>query len=249
MTFAGDHFSRQASAYSAFRPRYPDTLGAWLATIAPTPGRAWDCATGNGQAAVMLAAHFNQVIATDASAAQLQHATSHPRVTYRQATADASGLPDAGCALVTVAQAAHWFGLAAFYNEVRRVLMPGGVVAIWGYALLHSERPGLDSVVHHFQRKRLAEYWPAGRELVDDEYRSLSFPFEELSTPAFAMTATWRKRELLGYISSWSATARCRDAEGIDPMREINDALTRVWPDADTPVEIRWPLFLRVGRV
>jgi SAM-dependent methyltransferase len=249
MSFAGDHFSQQASAYSAFRPRYPDTLGAWLTTIAPTHGRVWDCATGNGQAAVMLAGHFTQVMATDASAAQLQHATPHPRVTYRQATADSSGLPDASCALITVAQAAHWFDPAAFYREVRRVLVPGGVIALWGYALLHSDRPALDALVHHLQRERLADYWPAGRELVDDEYRSLSFPFEELSTPTFAMTATWRRHDLSGYISSWSATARCRDAEGIDPMADIEDALARVWPDANIPVEIRWPLFLRVGRV
>src|SRR5512144_1205793 len=115
-----DHFSKTAAAYASFRPDYPPALVAWVASVAPARERAWDCATGNGQAARLLAAHFREVVATDASEAQLREATPHPNVTYAVARAEQSGLPDASCDLVTVAQALHWFELPRFYAEAKR---------------------------------------------------------------------------------------------------------------------------------
>jgi methylase of polypeptide subunit release factors len=69
-----DHFSRHAADYAKFRPRYPNELFAYLASISPSHERAWDCATGNGQAAGALAAKFHSVIATDGSAKQIENA-------------------------------------------------------------------------------------------------------------------------------------------------------------------------------
>src|SRR5208282_5000395 len=77
-----DHFSRQAAAYGRHRPRYPLELAAHLAAVAPGHTLALDLATGNGQAAVDLAAHFERVLASDASASQLAHAAPHARVHY-----------------------------------------------------------------------------------------------------------------------------------------------------------------------
>ena len=101
MSFA-DHFSAQSSTYAAFRPRYPDALFDWLATLVRPEAVAWDCATGNGQAAVALAGRIAHVVATDASAAQIAHAEAHRRVTYAVAPAEASGLADSSVDLVTV---------------------------------------------------------------------------------------------------------------------------------------------------
>ena len=84
-----DHFASAATDYAAFRPRYPAALFAALAECAPGRHLAWDCATGSGQAAIGLAEHFEQVVATDASAAQLSAALAHARVRYREAPADA----------------------------------------------------------------------------------------------------------------------------------------------------------------
>src|SRR5205085_2841298 len=110
-----DHFASAATDYAAFRPRYPAALFAALAESAPGRHVAWDCATGSGQAAIGLAGHFEQVVATDASAAQLSAALAHPRVRYREAPADASGLPPRSVELVTVAQALHWLDRTSFY--------------------------------------------------------------------------------------------------------------------------------------
>ena len=98
-----DHFSGHASGYARFRPRYPAQLFRHLASLAPGHRRAWDCATGNGQAAVALAMHFERVIATDASAQQIENAVAHERVEYRVAPAESSGLDARSIDAVTVA--------------------------------------------------------------------------------------------------------------------------------------------------
>src|SRR6267154_3109278 len=119
-----DHFSTQAATYAKARPTYPPALFAELARLAPGTTLAWDCGSGNGQAAVALAAQFGQVIATEPSAAQLAQAVRHERVTYHQSAEIAPMLADGSVDLVTAAQAAHWFDLGIFYPEVRRVLRP-----------------------------------------------------------------------------------------------------------------------------
>jgi SAM-dependent methyltransferase len=250
-TFA-DHFSTQANAYAAFRPSYPDALGAYLASVAPTrklsPTQVWDCATGSGQAATMLARHFDRVVATDASAAQIGKADACERVEYRVAPAEASGLPDRSCDVITVAQAAHWFDLRAFYTEARRVLKPGGVVAVWCYALPEIGPPDVDAAVRHLAYERLGGYWPAGRELVEDQYRSLEFPFAEIPAPQFAMAAQWSRSDLLGFLGTWSAVARCRQFEGQDPLLPFASELDRVWPESSSTLDVRWLLYMRMGR-
>lgn len=248
MTFA-DHFSKQSDAYAAFRPSYPDALGRFLASIAPGHALLWDCATGSGQAATMLVRHFDQVVATDASAAQISNADACARVEYRVATADASGLPGRSCNAVTVAQAAHWFDLPTFYAEARRVLKPDGVIAAWCYVLMQTGRPALDATIRHFQYERVGPYWPQGRDLVEDHYRSLDFPFEPIEAPPFEMAAQWNRASLRGYVGTWSAVARCRQGEGVDPMIEFGAQLERLLPDADEVVDVKWPLYLKVGRV
>ena len=252
MAFA-DHFSKQANAYAAFRPSYPDELGAYLASLAPTSGtsptQVWDCATGSGQAATMLARHFDRVVATDASAAQIDKAERCDGVDYSVAPAEASGLPDRSCDVITVAQAAHWFDLPAFYAEARRVLKPRGVIAVWCYALLEIGDPDVDAAVRHLTYDRLGSYWPAGRELVEDQYRSLNFPFEAIPAPPFEMSARWSRADLLGFLGTWSAVARCREIEGQDPLEPFAADLRRVWPDSSTALDVRWPLYLRVGRL
>ncbi len=243
-----DHFSHDSAGYAAHRPGYPAALFAWLADRVDVRETAWDCATGSGQAAVGLAAHFERVVATDASAQQVASAVPHPRVEYRVAPAEASGLPAASVDLVTVAQAAHWFDLPRFYAEAQRVLKPGGLLAIWCYERLSIE-PGPDAVIEPFYAGVLADYWPPERRHVETGYRDLPFPFAELPIPALAMTADWRLDQLMGYLATWSAVKRYREATGHDPLPELEARLREVWFFPDSPKRIRWPLVLRLGRV
>jgi ubiquinone/menaquinone biosynthesis C-methylase UbiE len=243
-----DHFSSNPAGYAGFRPGYPGALFDWLARQCKARETAWDCATGSGQAAVALAERFQRVIATDASAAQVGQAQAHAGVEYRVAPAEASGLPDASVDLVSVAQAAHWFDLDAFYAEARRVLKPGGLVALWGYEKLRLE-PALASVVGRFYHGDLDGFWPPERALVESGYRDLVLPFAEIAAPEFDMAADWTLDQLIGYFGTWSAVKNYRQTRGIDPLPTVRAALEPLWGSPGTPKNIQWPLFLRVGRV
>jgi ubiquinone/menaquinone biosynthesis C-methylase UbiE len=214
MTTFSDHFSADASGYARVRPGYPRALFEWLASVAPDRRLVWDCGTGSGQAAVPLAEHFAQVVATDPSAAQLAHATRRAGVCYAAMSAEHSALATSSASLVTVAQALHWFDQPAFYAEARRVLAASGVVAIWSYGLLSLHDRSLDGVIRHFHEETVGPYWPAERRQVDEGYRTLVLPFERVDAPAFAMEADWTVDHLAGYLSTWSAVRRARAATG-----------------------------------
>lgn len=240
-----DHFSRQARGYAASRPGYPAQLFRYLAGIAPGRGRAWDCATGNGQAAVALAAHFNEVIATDASEQQLANAPPHERVDYRLAVAESTTIETRSVDLVTVAQALHWFDLDRFYREASRVLKPGGIMAAWSYAQLRIS-PAVDAVIAGLYGDIVGGYWPPQRRLVEEGYRSLAFPFRELPAPVFEMADRWPLDRLVAYLGSWSAVQRYKEANGADPVALIADRLQDAWGEAAQRT-VRWPLAVRAG--
>lgn len=243
-----DHFSAVAAGYAASRPHYPDDLFSWLASLAPSRKCAWDAGTGNGQAALALAGHFDHVVATDASAAQIGAAVPHPRVEYRVATAERSGLASGSLDLVVVAQALHWFDVSAFNVEAARVLRPGGVLAVWTYALPVLGDPVLDTEFGRLHDS-VRDWWPAERRLVETGYRTLPFPFPELAAPEFAMTAQWDLDRFLSYVRTWSAVTRFRDATGTDAVTAAAGSLAAAWGRTDQPRTVRWPLSLRVGRM
>ena len=243
-----DHFSSSASSYASFRPGYPPALFAWLASVAPDRHRVWDCATGSGQAAVHLANHFEHVAATDASAAQLAHAARRPGVQYAAMSAERCALRDDSASLVTVAQALHWFDQPAFFAEARRVLVTGGLLAVWSYGLLTLHDAALDDIVHRFHQEAMGPYWPPERRLVDEGYRSLKLPFEHVDAPTFAMHADWTLDRLAGYLSTWSAVQRARAVTGMDPVTDVVQSLRPAWGRDEEVRRLEWPLTLHVGR-
>lgn len=243
-----DHFSAHAAQYARFRPDYPPALFTWLRRIVTQHRLAWDCATGNGQAAVALAEHFDSVVATDGSAAQLAAATPHPRVRYVCATAERSGLRSASADIVTVAQALHWLDLARFYREVNRVVVRGGTIAVWSYGQVRVE-PRIDEVVDTLYRETIGSYWPSERAHVDNGYRDLAFPFEPIRSPSFEMARQWTLDQLLGYIGTWSAVQRYRRANGGAELGDFAARLAARWGDPSTTRQVNWPLLVRAGRV
>jgi SAM-dependent methyltransferase len=242
-----DHFSGLAPAYASCRPGYPEELFAYLATLCSRHELAWDCAAGNGQATVPLTRIFRRVLATDASAKMLDQAPRDPRIEYRVA-AEVSGLAPATADLVTVAQALHWLDIDLFFAEARRVLVPGGVLAVWTYGGQQVDDAAIDHMLGRFYTDVVGPYWPAERRHVESGYRTLAFPFAELASPGFAMEERWSLSQLLGYIRTWSATQRFRDAQGHDPADHLAREVAPLWGDPAAARRIRWPLSLRVGR-
>jgi len=245
MTFK-DHFSKQAAGYAKFGPRYPQKLFDYLGRIAPSRQLAWDCGTGNGQAAVGLASVFDRVIATDASENQIANAQSHKIVEYRVAPAENSGIGSETIDLIMVAQALHWFDLDRFYAEARRVLKSDGVLAASAYNLLHIN-PAIDEVVNRYYYEVVGPFWPEERKLVE-QFDNLPFPFHEIDPPKFEMTAQWNLDHLVGYLRTWSSTQRFIAVKHSDPLEEITDELRNAWGDPRQMRDVTWPLAVRVGR-
>ena len=243
MGFA-DHFSTVAARYAAYRPHYPAALVDVLADRCPAHALAWDAGCGNGQLSVALAARFDRVIATDPAQAQLDEATAHPKVEYRCATAEDSGLAD-GCAdLAVAAQAAHWFDWPRYVAEVERVARPGALVALVSYGIMRVA--GVEALAEYYW-KSAGAYWPSARKHVENGYRDLSWPWPAVEAPPVEMTATWTREELLGYVATWSATVKLIAAEGPAKYDALCEQVAAIWPEGERR-EVTWPLAIRLAR-
>jgi SAM-dependent methyltransferase len=244
MTFI-DHFSRASNEYARARPTYPDALFALLAEVAPARERAWDCATGSGQAALGLARHFAHVEATDASSQQVANAARAANVAYSvqpaEATTFAAGSFDAVC----VAQAVHWFDVDRFYAEVKRVLRPRGALLLTAYGW-SSVSPKVDRLVKRDVLAPIEPYWPPQNQLIVDGYRDLPFPFERIEFPAMAIEVRWTLGQYVDYIGTWSATRRLLELAP-DFLEKSHAALKAAWPDEE-PRTVTMPLVVLCGR-
>jgi SAM-dependent methyltransferase len=242
-----DHFSRLSSRYAVYRPRYPGGLFDAIAAISG-PGPVWDCATGTGQAALPLAERFGAVIATDASRQQVGSATPHRGVRYAVGLAEAAPLRDRSVHLVTVAQALHWLDLDRFYPEVRRVLKPGGLFVAWTYGKQRVDDGAIDTVIEDFYERVVGPYWAPERRWVETGYRTLDFPFAEVEISSPPVSEDWTLDQVLGYLSTWSAVAKCREVTGGDPLPALEAELASLWGDLAGRRRIEWPIALRAGR-
>ncbi len=243
-----DHFSGHAGLYRDFRPRYPAELYEAIADRSPATHAVWDCACGNGQASLGLAEKFDLVLATDASSTQVSEAAPHPKVRYTVAPAEASGLPDHSVDAVLVAQAIHWFDIERFYDEVERVVRPGGLFVTVGYENA-TITPEVDAIVLHLTRNTLGPYWPPESKLLHTRYRDLPRRFADVDMPDLAITTDWALDQLMGYLSTWSALQRYRAAEGKDPLAEIRSKLAEAWGDPALQRRVTWQLIVVAGRV
>ena len=243
-----DHFSELASTYSKYRPTYPPKLFEYLASCCKQHQQAWDCGTGNGQAAQSLAEYFDKVLATDASQEQLGQALNHPKIIFRNEPAEKVSLEDSSADLVTVAAAVHWFNFDKFYAEVKRVLKPDGVIAVWGYHLFIIT-PEIDRLLVKYYKEILNDYWPEQFYYVDTRYSNLPFPFKEITPPKFEMITEWNLDQVAGFLSSWSGTKIYQQINGHHPLNEIWNDLLIAWGDEKLKRKINWPLHVRIGKM
>jgi SAM-dependent methyltransferase len=241
-----DNFSAGADKYAVFRPTYPPALFDHLLSLVPGRERAWDCGTGNGQVAAVLAETFAQVFATDISATQLQSATPNERIEYSVQPAEKTHFPDAAFDLITVAQAIHWFDFDAFYHEVNRTIRPGGLLAVIGYDLVRFG-PAIDPVLDAFYRDVVGPFWDRERRYIDEHYLTIPFPYPHLPAPAFSIDVEWSCDHLIGYIGTWSAVKHYRKQQGHDPVELVATQLKKNW-GADDVKKGSFPILLRLAK-
>ena len=241
-----DHFSSQSKEYAKHRPSYPEAMFDYLASLAPGRELAWDCGTGNGQAALSLTDRFQKVIATDASAAQIENAFSHEKIEYRVEPSEKTSILSNSVDLITVGTAVHWFDFEAFYQEVRRVSRQNGILAVWTY-YFPIIKPEIDRWLEHFYWGTLSGFWPERIQYLEERYKTLPFPFEEIKPPKFEMTAVWEFDNMAGFLASWSAVRKLVETQGESALDEPIKELERIWKKGTRTREIRWPLHFRIG--
>lgn len=241
-----DYFSKQAKEYSKHRPKYPKELFAYLSTLTNEHNRAWDCATGNGQAAHGLAPYYKEIIATDASKSQIEHAEPHEKITYKDVTAENSGIESASCDLITVATAIHWLDTDKFNPEAKRILKPGGVIAVWTYADTNIT-PEIDAQSWFYSREVIGKYWPNENRKAWNFEEMTPFPFERIITPQFAITLKWKLEDYLNYLYTWSATHNYINAMGENPLEKVYDEFKKLWGEKERMVT--WKINMKAGRV
>ncbi len=245
---AKDLFSSNSNLYAQFRPHYPQGLFQYILSFVTENGTAWDCATGNGQAAAALADYFKTVNATDISEAQLNNAVKKDNIIYSKTSAENTPFRDDSFDLITVATAYHWFHHNAFFNEATRVGKNGCVVAVWTYTTLQTENEKLNALYQHFYNSITAPYWEPERRFVDEEYKTIPFDFKSLPLQPFYTRLQWNREQLSGYLSTWSAVQKYIKINGTSPLKLIEKELAAILPN-DEIIKVAFPLSLRLGRI
>ena len=245
---AKDLFSKQADLYARYRPTYPKELYEYIFSFVKEKNTAWDCATGNGQAAVVLSEYFKKVIATDISAAQIEKATPKNNIEYLVCPAESTPLKENSIDLVTVAQAYHCIKWKDFKNEVTRVCKPGAIIAAWMYYNHNTGDERITKVVHDFYENITMPYWDYERKYVEEKYSTVEFDYELLPVKKFESILEWKREDLVGYISSWSAIQKFMKENGHSPVPFIEEKIKKLWPEGAVK-KVTFPIYLKLGRV
>lgn len=243
-----DNFSAIAGQYAAWRPEYPEAVFAYLSSLATGHQRALDCGTGNGQAAKGLAKYFDEVFATDISEGQIKHAVQLPNIQYSISAAEETDFPNQYFDLICAAQAAHWFNHPVFYKEVERISKRGAVLALIGYGLVEIS-PEVDELIKKLYKDILGFYWDAERRFIDDHYKSLPFPYEEIVVPSIQIHCEWNLERLIGYLNTWSALNHYKKEEGSNPLEAIVPELKQAWGEEDKIRLVRFPVITKVATI
>ncbi len=243
-----DHFSSVSASYAQHRPTYPPEVAKSLAELVPARHLTLDAGCGTGQFSVLLAEHFDRVLATDASAEQLARAPQHARIHYVCETAEKMSARDGSVNLIVAAQAAHWFALPAFYAEARRIAAAGAVIALITYSVLAID----DDINERFQRfywHEVGLYWPPERRHVEAGYADMEFPFEELKAPEATIERLWSLDAFLGYVRTWTATQQAERRGAGHLIVAFERDMATLWGNPDQKRRITWPIAMRIGRV
>ena len=242
------YFEQNGDNYARYRPDYPPELATFLAKQCRATQLALDVGCGTGQLSARLAAHFDQVMATDVSKDQLRNAVPHSAIHYRQGSAEHLEVTDCSADLIVAAQAAHWFDLPRFYAEVHRVAKPGALLALISYGVPYLEST-VNTCFQKFYWQVMPPFWPSERHHVETGYADLLFPFERLETPEIAIRREWNFGQFSGYIGTWSAVKVAMERGQQDQVGQAFRELEKFWGNPDRLKHIVWPVSTLAGRV
>jgi ubiquinone/menaquinone biosynthesis C-methylase UbiE len=244
-----DLFSQQAATYAKYRPTYPPALIEYILSFVSNRSVAWDVATGNGQAALLLSNYFEKIMATDYSEKQLDQAILRNNIFYSLSGAEKTGFSDNSFDLITIAQAYHWLNFEEFQKEATRVAKPGAIIAAWGYNIPQSGIEKLDNAINYFYKEVVGSFWDVERKFIEAAYQTIPFSFEPLPGTSFAIEVKWSINDLAGYFQSWSSVQHFINNRKFNPVEQFLPQLANAWPTQQQILSFNFPLFMRIGRV
>ena len=189
----------QAAAYASGRgSSYPLALYQRIVDYhSPRPrDSVLDVGTGPGKVAFDLCPYFAQCCGCDTSPqmiAQAQKDSARLDLASRTRFAVAGGencanaFPGEQFDAITVAMAAHWFDMAAFYQSAVRALKPGGTLAMWtcSSTYCHPSVPKhreIQTILHELEDGMLGPYALPGNTMSRNAYERLQMPWDESET-------------------------------------------------------------------
>lgn len=230
-------FSDRAADYVKYRPDYPEAaFDAMLEGMgSPDALIAVDVGAGTGISARQLAARGVRVIAVEPNAEMRAAAEPHPRVEWVDGQAERTGLPDACVDLVISAQAFHWFRADEALAEFRRVLRPGGRLA-----LMWNSRDATDPLTRGYREaiRDTGGEDPADRRAFDPGIIERRGLFARMRALEFPHAQTLDGPGLLGRATSASYVAKTGPA--FEALRAILAALHERHRDASGRVALRY---------
>lgn len=242
-----DNFSSHSQEYARYRPSYPTEFFQYLNTLIPNKNNAWDCGTGNGQVAIELSKTFRHVHATDISRQQLDNALPAPNITYSLQPAESTSFPDNFFDLIIIAQAIHWFDFERFYTEAKRTSKQEALICAVGYGRPKISKE-IDEVIDSFYANIIGPYWDKERRYIDEEYKTIPFPFQEIQPPQFFNKLHWSIEHVIGYLNTWSAVRHFIRQNNYNPVDKLHMEIQQRW-NTSAVKEIAFPLLLRIGRL
>ena len=243
-----DHFSTISADYATYRPRYPEGLFTALAGAVSRHDTGLGLRHGDGPGRAS-SSRDGSTASSPATPVPRRCGKAERRepVTYLAAPAERVPLRSGSADLITVAQALHWIELDQFYAEARRVLAPGGLVAVWTYGRHWVDGGAIDAAGRGIStRTSSGPYWPPERRWVEAGYAGLPFPFQKVPLMIPPMAEEWTLGQMLGYISTWSAVVRYAQVNGANPVAALAERLGPLW-EPDRRRRIEWTLTLLAG--
>lgn len=223
-----ESFNHRSDEYAQARPRYPLEFYDFLLSLTRNHHRLWDCACGNGQVAIDMVEYFDELHATDISKNQLKNAFRHPKIKYASSSSESTLFPAEFFDMICVAQALHWFNLDKFFTETRRVLKPGGILAVFGYGFF-TITDEIDRIIEETFYATIDDFWSEKNRLLMSGFKGVKFPFSKVDIPVFSMDQNWSLSALIDYLNTWSAVKRYNETTGRNITGQLQENLILVW--------------------
>ena len=211
------------SAYERGRPGYaPEAVGHLARELDLTQrSTVLDLAAGTGKLTRSLTPTAGRVIAVEPSPAMLSELRRQlPAIESRAGTVEAIPLADASVDAVTVGQAFHWFHATRAFEEIARVLRPGGGLGlVWNHE--QWDLPWVDEFRALTQpHRRAAGPFPAEGETWRDALKRSGL-FAPLQSAEFAHVHHVPPDAFVALVASWSWIANLPDEQRAGLLEQV----------------------------